>query len=421
MPSQSPQPTNTIRRATASSIATMLVGALACGSDSVAPSFPSTPVVSTALATGQQFSCVLTTDGKSYCWGDNLRGQLGDSTFIPELVPTPTAGGHQFAAIAAGYASVCALDRHGTAWCWGDDPTQPGAPLSYRTVPVAVAAPHPFTSITVGAKFGCGLDASGAAYCWGINSQGQLGVGDTVRRTGATPVQTSVRFASVVADFFSACGLTSDGAAWCWGDNTYGELGTGDVTSSSVPRAAVGTLKLRGLSSGPIHECGLNDAGAAFCWGNNSSGQLGDGTGTERHVATQVVGGIPFSSIRSSRANSIFSTTCGLTPLGDVFCWGYGSKGQLAGAPASSACTPFSPPGVVNPAPTTFVCAYAPQKIIGISNVVALDVGLEHVCAINTTARVFCWGDGAHGELGDGNGVAEATPVLVKGGLPIPQ
>jgi hypothetical protein len=33
---------------------------------------------------------------------------------------------------------------------------------------------------------------------------------------------------------------------------------------------------------------------------------------------------------------------------------------------------------------------------------------------------VFCWGDGAHGELGDGNGVAEATPVLVKGGLPLP-
>jgi hypothetical protein len=397
-----------------------LVAAAACGSDSVAPSFPSTPAVTTALATGQQFSCVLTADGKSYCWGDNLRGQLGDSSFIPELVPTPTAGGHQFVAIAAGYASVCALDPQGTAWCWGDDPTQPGLPLSYRTFPVAVASPRPFTSITVGAKFGCGLDVSGAAYCWGINSQGQLGVGDTVRRTGATPVKTSARFASLVADFFSACGLTSDGAAWCWGDNTYGELGTGDVTSSSVARAAAGTLKLRGLSSGPIHECGLNDAGAAFCWGSNASGQLGDGTGIERHAPTQVLGGVPFSTIRSSRANSIFSTTCGVTPLGDVYCWGYGSKGQLAGAPASSACTPFSPPGVNNPNPVTFVCSYTPQKIAGISNVVALDVGLEHVCAIDGTARVFCWGDGAHGELGDGNGVAEATPVLVKGGLSVP-
>jgi hypothetical protein len=56
--------------------------------------------------------------------------------------------------------------------CWGDDPTQPGVPLSYRTVPVAVAAPRPFTSITVGAKFGCGLDGGGAAYCWGISSHG---------------------------------------------------------------------------------------------------------------------------------------------------------------------------------------------------------------------------------------------------------
>ncbi|HEY2162938.1 MAG TPA: hypothetical protein VGH04_03060, partial [Gemmatimonadaceae bacterium] len=109
MSSQSPVPAKAIRRTIPSIVALMLVGALACGSDSVAPSFPSTPVVTTALATGQQFSCVLTADGKSYCWGDNLRGQLGDSSFIPELVPTPTAGGHQFAAIAAGYASVCAL------------------------------------------------------------------------------------------------------------------------------------------------------------------------------------------------------------------------------------------------------------------------------------------------------------------------
>ena len=398
----------------------IVAGAVACGSDSAGPSFPATPAVTTALATGQQFSCVLTTDGKSYCWGDNLRGQLGDSSFNPELVPTPTAGGHQFVAIAAGYFSVCALDRGGRAWCWGDDPTQPGVPLSYRTVPASVSAPHPFKSITVGAKFGCGLDSGGAAYCWGINTQGQLGVGDTVRRTGATAVKTGVRFASLVANFWSVCGLTADGGAWCWGDNTYGELGTGDMVPSNVPRAAAGTLKLHNLSSGPIHECALTDGGAALCWGNNASGQLGEGTGMQRLAPTPVVGGIMFSAIRSSRVNSIYSTTCGVTSSGDVYCWGYGSKGQLAGAPATSACTPFTAAGVVNPNPTTFVCDYTPEKIAGISNVVALDVGLEHICAIDATARLLCWGDGAHGELGDGNGVAEATPVLVKGGLPVP-
>src|SRR5689334_13674396 len=191
----------------------IVAGAVACGSDSAGPSFPATPAVTTALATGQQFSCVLTTDGKSYCWGDNLRGQLGDSSFVPTLVPTPTAGGHQFVAIASGDQTACGLDRSGTAWCWGDDPTQPNVPVSYATAPVAVSSPRPFKSITVGRKLGCGLDAGGTAYCWGQNEHGQAGVGDTLPKPSAVAVKTELRFTSIAADFFSACALTSAGAA----------------------------------------------------------------------------------------------------------------------------------------------------------------------------------------------------------------
>src|SRR5262249_41933635 len=197
-----------IRGAGVSILSVLFLAAAGCGSDSTGPASGTKPGVSVALAVGQTFACALTVDGKSYCWGDNLRGQLGDSSFAPSLVPAPTAGGHQFVAIAAGYLSACALDRQGVAWCWGDDPTQPGVPLSYRTVPVAVTSPKPFTSITVGAKFGCGLSADGAAFCWGSNIEGQLGVGDTLSRTAATPVQTGTRFTSIVAHVISTCGLT---------------------------------------------------------------------------------------------------------------------------------------------------------------------------------------------------------------------
>src|SRR5262249_31988707 len=127
-----------VRWAWASIVAAALLGGTGCGSDSTGPGSGGKPPVAVALAVGQQFACALTVDGKSYCWGANLRGQLGDSSFVPSLVPAPTAGGHQFVAIAAGYFSACALDRRGVAWCWGDDPTQPGIALSFRTVPVAV-------------------------------------------------------------------------------------------------------------------------------------------------------------------------------------------------------------------------------------------------------------------------------------------
>jgi alpha-tubulin suppressor-like RCC1 family protein len=391
-------------------VALVVTVALACGSDSTGPSFPTKTAATVALATGQQFSCALTTDGKSYCWGDNLRGQLGDSSFIPALVPTPTAGGHQFVAIAASYQTACALDRNGAAWCWGDDPTQPGVPLSFQTFPVEVSSPRGFKAITVGRKFACGLTTDGGAFCWGENGQGQLGVGDTVRRATATAVKTSVQFSSVVADFWSTCGLTAAGGAWCWGDNRFGELGTGDTVSSSIPRAVGGSQVFHQLSSGPIHECGLSSVGGAYCWGANSSGQLGDGSSITRLLPQQVIDGHVFTTIRSSRANSIFTTTCGVVASGDVYCWGYDSKGQLGTAvvPADPCLGGSS------------VCSYRPVKIANLSNVVALDVGLEHVCALTSGSQIFCWGDGGHGELGDGNGVASATPVQVKGGLPLP-
>lgn len=394
---------------------------ISCGSDSTAPSFPAQPPAATAIATGQRFGCVLTTDGKSYCWGDNLRGQLGGSSFVPTLVPTPTVGGHQFVAIAAGDQTACGLDRSGIVWCWGDDPTQPNVAVSYATVPVRVSAPRTFKAITVGRKFGCGLDVGGAAYCWGQNEHGQAGAGDTVPKPGAVAVKTDLRFTSIAADFFGACALTSAGAAWCWGDNAFGELGATNLTISATPVAVSGTQTFRQLSSGPIHQCGLTASGAAFCWGSNLSGQLGDGTTTTRAEPTPVGGGLTFSSLRSSRVNSTFSTTCGIVTSGDVYCWGYDSRGQLGtGATASSACMSSSAQTGTTPVPLSFVCSYTPTKVVGLSNVVSLDVGLEHECALTTAAQVLCWGDGTHGELGDGNGVASATPVQIKGGLPLP-
>lgn len=396
------------------------VAAASCGSDSTGVGLPDKPMASVAVAVGQQFSCALSSDGASYCWGDNVKGQLGDSTFINKLVPTPTAGGHRFVAIAAASATVCALDHGGAVWCWGEDPTQPGIPVAYSTVPVAVPSPRPFKSITVGRKFACGLDTGGAAYCWGENGRGQLGAGDTTGRAVATPVKTSDRYSTISAEFFSACALTASGAAACWGDNQFGELGTGDMVTASSPRAVGGSLTFHQLSSGPIHQCGLASDGRAYCWGNNSSGQLGDGTVETRLLPAAVAGGLTFSMIRSSRVNSIFTTTCGVASAG-LYCWGYDSKGQLGTASATSACVPFTPPGVVNNNTTpTFVCAYLPVKITGVSNVVALDVGFEHVCALVSPPQVLCWGDGLHGELGDGNAAASKTPVLIKGGPALP-
>jgi alpha-tubulin suppressor-like RCC1 family protein len=377
------------------------------------PKPQSHPTSATALALGARFSCVLTSDAKSYCWGDDLAGQLGDSSFIPKLVPAASAGGHSFTAIAAGSQTACALDTGGGAWCWGEDPMQPGVAVSLEYAPVAVAAPRALYSIAVGRKFACGLDSEGSAYCWGENGRGQLGVGDTLPHKTATQVTGGIHFRSITTGFWHTCGLTAAGIAFCWGDNTYGELGVGDTISISSPRQIGGSTIFRSIMAGSIHECGVATSGSAFCWGANFSGQLGDSTALRRVLPTPAASGLTFTMLRAGRANSILANTCGVTTVGDVYCWGWNSKGQLGGL-SHDGCVPAISP------PTTFVCSYAPVKVAGISNVVAIDVGQEHACALIAGGQLECWGENAHGELGDGSGVPQTTPVTVHGGLRYP-
>jgi alpha-tubulin suppressor-like RCC1 family protein len=388
---------------------------VACGSDVTSPglALPTKPNAATALALGTQFSCALTDDAKLYCWGNDLSGQLGDSSFSQKLIPTATAGGHSYVVVAAGVQTACALDQAGAAWCWGDDPAQAGIPVSFRNFAAVAHGDRPLVSLTVGRKFACGLDSDGNAYCWGENGRGQLGVGDSLPHGSPTRVAGSQRFSQITAGFWHVCALNTSGVPYCWGDNSYGELGSGDTVRALNPRQTSGSATFRSLGAGSVHECGITSTGAAFCWGANFSGQLGDGTGDRRLAPTAVTGGLTFTSVRATRANNIFGSTCGTTTTGDLYCWGWNSKNQLGNSGAADPCT--SGNGTLD-----FQCSFRPLKAAGVSNVTAMDVGLEHTCALTSSKQILCWGDNAHGELGDATGVPQTAPVIVKGSLHFP-
>jgi alpha-tubulin suppressor-like RCC1 family protein len=395
-----------------------------CSADRIAaPKLPDTPPATTAIATGADITCALTAGGKPYCWGLNGAGEIGDSTFTPSLVPSATLTKQTFVAIYAAEFTVCALDHSGSAWCWGDDPSQPGVPVSYLYTPQRVQAPAAFGSLTVGRKFACGVDGGGNAWCWGENGHGQLGVGDTATHATPTRVKGGLHFASLQAGFFSTCGLTTAGAAYCWGDNFFGELGSGDTLAAAQPKRVAGDHIYTSLSGGSTHQCGVAVDGSAFCWGTNASGQLGDGTGAARLVPTPVVGGLKFTLLRSHRANSIFAATCGVTTGGDVYCWGWNSKGQLGVDPflTRDPCTSLQPPGTNNvPGVVTNACSFHPIKVAGVAGAVAVDVGQAHSCVLTAAAQLLCWGQNTGGELGDGTGVNHSDPVSPVGGLRFP-
>ena len=74
-----------------------------------------------AITAGSLHTSAISVEGPlveslSYCWGSNLRGQLG--TDRGSAVPALVAGRKATAWIAAGGAHTCAIDSVASAWCW---------------------------------------------------------------------------------------------------------------------------------------------------------------------------------------------------------------------------------------------------------------------------------------------------------------
>jgi alpha-tubulin suppressor-like RCC1 family protein len=244
----------------------------------------------TALDAGATHNCALDSSGTARCWGYNVLGELGSSTFRAGFFTPQTIQGGPFSAVSAGYQFNCALDSGGTLYCWGAgqegqlvtldiDPcgTTSSDPRC-STVPVIANTSLTFSSVTTGVAFGCGLTTTGAVHCWGRNNEGQLGNGVFVSSATPVAVQTTGAWDSVVAGYFHACALRSNGAAFCWGVNNSAQLGDGStVFAHAIPQQVQGGKTFTQLAAGSIHTCGLATDGAVWCWGNNEVKQLGGG------------------------------------------------------------------------------------------------------------------------------------------------
>lgn len=78
---------------------------------------------------------------------------------------------------------------------------------------------------------------------------------------------------------------------------------------------------------------------------------------------------------------------------GQVSCWGAGTEGQLGNG--------------------QWVSASVPVLVSNLSAVVDIDVGRSHVCAIDTAARTWCWGNNRSWQISSSTTQRFATPVQV--------
>jgi alpha-tubulin suppressor-like RCC1 family protein len=195
------------------------------------------------VSVGGNHSCGVTTDDRAYCWGQNASGAIGNgSNMTPVLIPTAVAGNHRFRQLDGGGFHTCGVTTDGRTFCWGDNLSgQLGdGTNTKRTRPRPVVGGLSFRGIEAGAQHTCGVTTTNLAYCWGNNQVGTLGDGTTSHRSAPVAVAGGHRFSQVSAGGPHSCGTTTAAAGYCWGENFNGALGDGTTTNRTRPRAVVG-------------------------------------------------------------------------------------------------------------------------------------------------------------------------------------
>ncbi len=290
------------------------------------------------------------------------------------------------------------------AWAWSslgsttnNYDVGPGDPTLDTLGTARVQERPEILQLSAGGHHACFVTAAGAAKCWGYNASGQLGDGSTNDRS--RPVQVvglDSGIAAISSSLGHTCALTVAGGVKCWGLNDSGQLGDGTTIDRLTPTDVEGlTSGVVSISTGSYYTCALTSGGGAKCWGANWNGQLGDGSAVNRSAPVDV-SGLTSGVAAIAGTHGAGAHTCALTESGQAKCWGRNSEGQL-GDGSTYAYTPTS------------------VNVSGLSNPVAISLGMWQTCALTLDTGMSCWGGNFNGQLGDGTITERHAPTDVTG------
>ncbi|MDP6661833.1 MAG: hypothetical protein QF545_02700 [Candidatus Thalassarchaeaceae archaeon] len=286
-------------------------------------------------------SCLIASNGSFYCWGEDGSGQIGHGHYSCwgacwEPHGPSTLGGQAALTIVTGLHHTCAIAVDLTLYCWGQDikgQVGNGEGVTDVLAPQEIGLPLGRTAVSINA----GMDATcvildnGSGMCWGSNQYGHLGDGTNDSSDIPTPISVLPENRSLVAldvGFMHTCGILDDGSVYCWGNNSHGQLGDGTNITSAYARAASlppGRMAIS-IDAGREHTCAILDDSSAYCWGRNTEGQIGDGTtdNSSTPVSVSMPSGLGVAEITAGNFH-----TCAVATNGSVYCWGGHGQGAL--------------------------------------------------------------------------------------------
>jgi alpha-tubulin suppressor-like RCC1 family protein len=240
----------------------------------------------------------------------------------------------------------------------------------------------------------CARRADDKLFCWGGASVGELGIPpnaapevepDAGLRFSSKPLELTlsdpVKLVRGGGQFFCAVDKTEQ--FLCWGYNSFCALGRGTCTISAELPAGVawdgGAFLADDMGFGPYHGCAHLTGGSTVCWGSNTFLQAGVPSDSGAPLPSPTKTSTDVSSIVAGEAY-----TCGLKASGNAQCWGNNDNGTL-GAPIPDGGSQTATP--VEAAPSV--------KFLSLAG------GWQHVCGVDTSNQVWCWGKPDRGATGN--------------------
>lgn len=428
-----------------------------------------------SIDSGALHSCGLKTDPFTslktlWCGGINNFGQLGIGSTANQSAPVQIKGRdatlEDWAYVSNGHYHSCAIqnktsDNTKPLYCWGRNShnqlatdivnsvdTKENISQNWSLQSKISQAADDWLKIDAGASHTCGIKNTDELWCWGDNFTNQMGRNSANPSDLADPVNKQISPIQVMEDGLTiafvakdvavggytvepadppntppnhsagghTCAIKTDGTLWCWGENDTSQLGDQTIVNKTIPTQIIVDTAFYGfppqfnnswvsVKAGNRFTCGLQTNQKLYCWGDHTFGETGTGVITASTTTTPV----PVTSVTSPKpivGNHIVldyavgqNSACAITSTNELWCWGYKGSSQAT-----------------LDAETAQQISLSPAKHPVGTDWQSLTLGMSHGCGIREDAdfnrTVYCWGDSAEFQFGNGSAWKETPQQL---------
>ena len=253
----------------------------------------------------------------------------------------------------------------------------------------SLANPMPFDA-------GLAIDSTGHVWGWGLNGYGDLCLSGLIN---SRPQQLALDDVTLATGARTHALFDSKVTVYACGSGDAGELGNGSTSSTNTPTPVIGLpsgVNVTALTSSWEGSGALLGNGDYYNWGYNAAGQLGNGTTTNSALPVKVELAGPVRQVFQGGSGPKNGQSIAILRDGDTWTWGDNDRGQLGIGTLTSSEVP--------------VKVHVPEGV----TFVTVSSGGYASYGIDSSGRLWAWGDNRSGQLGTGSDQERATlPVDV--------